>query len=100
MNKKLIIFLIMLVALENSFASRLDQANMYYEYGLSDKAKEEYISQMYSNTLSDKEMAEAYYQLGLISFNEDNTKLAVSTWEKLISLYPNSSYSSTVKKQL
>jgi tetratricopeptide (TPR) repeat protein len=103
MKKVILITMIIIISFGSLFAtdnSNLDKANMYYEYELIDKAKTEYIDQIFSNDLSNNEMAEAYYQLGLIAFNENNLKLAISTWENLISMYPSSSYSQTVKTQL
>lgn len=97
--KKIVVALLVLAFVSGSvFAGTMEEADMYFKYGLLDKAKECYISVIINGKDSDK--AAAYYQLGSIVYAENDLVLALDTWRTLIEKYPKSSYASMVTDRI
>lgn len=100
MKKKSILLLLLVLLLWDiaCFASSNEKGDMYYKYGLNEKAKEEYIEIIFESNESLK--PEAYYKLGNIAFEENKIEIAIETWSALLKNYPNSNYSKIVKDKL
>ncbi len=76
----------------------IEKANMYYKYGMLNKAKELYLEIIVGNDVEDK--AESYYKLGSLIYEEGNLSLALDTWKDLASQYPDSEYAQIVKDRI
>lgn len=98
MKKLIALSMCFVIILGFAFAGTIEEADMYYKYGLFDKAKEGYISIILTGKDTDK--AAAYYQLGSIVYAENDLELALDTWKTLIEKYPKSSYASMVTDRI
>lgn len=80
-------------------AQNLDRAELYFEHGLIDKAKNECILLITSDRV-DSEKIQSYYLLGLIALSENRNQSAIETWSKLVELYPNSKQAREVTEKM
>jgi tetratricopeptide (TPR) repeat protein len=83
----------------SSWAASIDKANLLSEHGLISLAKEELIDLIFSNSNSEIK-AKAYYELGNISFENNQVSAALNSWKKLVEIYPSSSEAKLVKDRL
>ena len=88
------------------WASQIELADKYRDFGLISKAKESYIAIAYSDSnsvfggSSAGDVARALYSLGAIAFDEDRIELALESWTELTTKYPDSTEASLVKASL
>ena len=77
----------------------IEKANLFLENNLVSDAKREFIQIITSSGSKDEE-ATAYYQLGTLSFEDNNIEGALNTWKKLVAEYPNSPEAEQVKDNI
>ena len=77
----------------------IEKANLLLENNLVSDAKREFIQIITSSGSKDEE-ATAYYQLGTLSFEDNNIEGALNTWKKLVAEYPNSPEAEQVKDNI
>ncbi len=100
--KKSIFLLSILTSLlvgSGSKAGSIEKAILFLENNLANDAKREFIQVITSNKSND-EKAKAYYQLGSLSFEENNIEGALNTWKELLAKYPNSPEAQQVKDNI
>ena len=100
--KKSIFLLSILTSLlmdSGSKAGSIEKAILFLENNLASDAKREFIQVITSNRSND-EKAKAYYQLGTLSFEENNIEGALNTWKKLLAQYPNSPEAEKVRDNI
>lgn len=80
-------------------ANELNRAAMLSQHGLVQEAKLAYINLLFD---TDDETAKSacLYNLGLISFNEDNLHIALETWKLLLKEFPDSKEGKTVAERI
>ena len=101
MKKSIFLFSILtsLLVGSGSKAGSIEKAILFLENNLANDAKREFIQVITSNISNDKK-AKAYYQLGSISFEENNIEGALNTWKELLAKYPNSPEAQQVKDNI
>lgn len=82
-----------------SMAGSVEKAAMLEEHGLLDDAKREFIEVIFSNDPASAK-AEAYYRLGNIAVQQDNTSAAMSAWNALVEKYPKSDQATRVAERI
>ncbi|MCF7496483.1 MULTISPECIES: tetratricopeptide repeat protein [Vibrio] len=97
--KKAVLALTIALSCSSVFAASIDKANLLSEHGLHAQAKEELIDVIFSKSNS-KVKAKAYYELGNISFENNQVSPALSSWKKLVEIYPSSPEAKIVKGRL
>ena len=100
--KKSIFLLSILTSLlvgSGSKAGSIEKAILFLENNLANDAKREFIQVITSNKSNDQK-AIAYYQLGSLSFEENNIEGALNTWKELLAKYPNSPEAQQVKDNI
>lgn len=98
MKKLIALLMVLFIVSSFVFAGTIEEADMFFKYGLYDKAKESYISVILTGKDADK--ADAYYKLGSIVYAENDLELALDTWKTLMEKYPKSSYASMVTDRI
>lgn len=83
-----------------AFADRTDVPQKYYEHGLIEDAKREFIAITFDRKADDKEKAKSLSALGDIAFEENKIALALSTWRELIETYPESDEAKLVSERI
>ena len=83
-----------------AFAQSLDRAELFRTHGLISEAKKEYIEIVTDGDFYDEDKAAALSSLGDIAFSENKVALAVSTWNELITKYPESPQAEQIKTRL
>ena len=82
-------------------AQSFPKAKMLYAHGLTPEAQKELIDLVFSSAPAlAKEKPKAMDLLATIAFDKNNANLAYTTWNKLISDYPNSPEAKTAKERL
>jgi tetratricopeptide (TPR) repeat protein len=76
------------------------KAEMLHRHGLSVEAKKELIDLITSGVASNADEAASYYLLGSIAFEENDLAVALSTWEVLVTQYPDSPSSALVRDRM
>ena len=101
MKKSIFLFSILtsLLVGSGSKAGSIEKAILFLENNLANDAKREFIQVITSNISNDKK-AKAYYQLGSLSFEENNIEGALNTWKELLAKYPNSPEAQQVKDNI
>lgn len=101
MKKSIFLFSILtsLLVGSGSKAGSIEKAILFLENNLANDAKREFIQVITSNKSND-EKAKAYYQLGSLSFEENNIEGALNTWKELLAKYPNSPEAQQVKDNI
>ncbi|MGB0937983.1 MAG: tetratricopeptide repeat protein [Colwellia sp.] len=97
--KKTIIALSLSLVITSSYAASLEKAKTLSEHGLKDQAKIELIDIIFSKT-SDSNKAKAYYELGRVSFENNQVTQALKTWTQLSLKYPSSNEAKLVKSKI
>jgi len=97
--KKSIIVLILSIICSTAFSASLEKAKLLSDHGLVKEAKLELIDVVFSKQ-SDKNKSAAYYELGNISFGNNQISPALKTWTVLVKKYPNSKEAKLVKSKL
>jgi tetratricopeptide (TPR) repeat protein len=97
--KKAVLALTIALSCSSVVAASIDKANLLSEHGLHAQAKEELIDVIFSKSNS-KVKAKAYYELGNISFENNQVSPALSSWKKLVEIYPSSPEAKLVKGRL
>ena len=92
----------LLLALPASFAlaDRTEIPERYYEHGLVEDAKREFIMITFDRKADDDEKAKSLSRLGDIAFGEQKVALALKTWEELIESYPDSDEAELVVERI
>ena len=101
MKKSIFLFSILtsLLVGSGSKAGSIEKAILFLENNLANDAKREFIQVITSNKSNDQK-AIAYYQLGSLSFEENNIEGALNTWKELLAKYPNSPEAQQVKDNI
>jgi tetratricopeptide (TPR) repeat protein len=97
--KKKIIAITLSIVCSSTFSASLDKAELLSDHGLIKEAKIELIDVIFSK-LSDKNKSAAYYELGNISFGNNQISPALKAWTALVKKYPNSKEAKLVKNKL
>ncbi len=100
MNK--MIFAVLLLAFSSiavSSEDELSRAAMLAQHGLIRDAKLAYINLMF-RVDDDTVRAKCLYELGMISFREDDIGMAINTWRTLIEEFPDSEEGQAVKERI
>jgi len=100
MNK--MIFVVLLLAFSSiavSSEDELSRATMLAQHGLIRDAKLAYINLMF-RVDDDTVRAKCLYELGMISFREDDIGMAINTWRTLIEEFPDSEEGKAVKERI
>lgn len=82
------------------FADRTDIPLKYYEHGLIEDAKREFIAITFDRKADDDEKAKSLSALGDIAFDDNKIALALSTWRELIETYPKSDEAKLVSERI
>jgi len=77
----------------------IEKAEMLQKHGLLQEAKLELINIIHSD-INEAVIAEAYYSLGSIAFEEDRIPAALDAWRELVSNYPDSEEAIFVKDRI
>lgn len=80
-------------------SASVEKAVVLNRHGLTQEAKSELISVVFSKS-ADSEKAQAYYLLGGIAFDENMVSVALDSWRDLVRKYPDSSQAKTVKDRI
>lgn len=81
-------------------AASLEKAILLNEHGLTVDAKRELIDLIFEKGSKTDDKAQAYYLLGNIAFGENKIKVALNSWEHLVTKYPNSKEAKLVKERI
>ena len=82
-----------------AYSASVEKAELLSDHGLKAQAKSELIDAIFSGSSNDSK-AHAYYTLGNLAFEENNTSIALDSWRTLIGDYPNSQYAAAVKDRI
>ena len=96
------IFAVLLLAFSSiavSSEDELSRAAMLAQHGLIRDAKLAYINLMF-RVDDDTVRAKCLYELGMISFREDDIGMAINTWRTLIEEFPDSEEGKAVKERI
>ena len=89
----------LLVGCGSKDTGSIQKANLLLENNLVGEAKKEFVQVIVSGGSKEKE-ATAYYQLGTLSFEENNIDGALKTWKTLVTQYPDSPEAEEVKDNI
>lgn len=82
------------------FADRTEIPKKYFDYGLIEDAKREFIAITIDRRADDEEKAISLSALGDIAFRERNITLALETWQELLETYPDSEQATMVTERI
>lgn len=83
-----------------AFADRTEVPQKYYEHGLIEDAKREFIAVTFDRKADNGEKAKSLSALGDIAFDENKIALALATWRELIESYPESDEAKLVSERI
>lgn len=83
-----------------SSADRVDVPIKFYEHGLIEDAKREFLIISLDRRANDDERAKSLSYLGDIAFDQRNISLAMKTWQELIDTYPSTISAGLVQKRI
>lgn len=99
MYKKIILLVICLLSTSSVYSSSIAEAEMLLKHGLNKDSKRALINIIF-NDKNVNNIAEAYYLLGKIDFEEKQLSTALETWTHLMNKFPNSQHAQLVKSQV
>jgi len=81
------------------FAASVEKAIMLNQHGLTKEAKAELIEVVFSKS-DDTSIAQAYYLLGNMAFEDNKITVALDSWRELLKKYPDSEHAKMVKDRI
>lgn len=98
--RTLSVSLALLLPTNVALADLTELPRAYYEHGLLEDAKREFIGITFDEDATEAEKAGALSALGDIAFDQNKIGLAISTWRELIERFPESEEAKLVAERL